>query len=113
MMALTRYLTGYLSKGLTNTHHKNIEMSTPCPYLGKKFKHSPLGSSLIVRKNKNPNPCGYLVFYFPELGPNIMTHFLPREVLGSNCENHPTLVKQYTQLTIYPSFILAILAYYA
>jgi hypothetical protein len=50
-MALTRYLTRYLSKNLTNTHHKNIEMSTPCPYLGKKFKHAPLGNSLIVRKN--------------------------------------------------------------
>jgi hypothetical protein len=112
-MALTRYLARYLSKSLTNTHHKNIEMSTPCPYLGKKFKLSPLGSSLIVRKNKNPNPCGYLVFYFPKPKPNIMIHFLPWEVLGSNCENHPTLVKQYTKLANFSSIILAILAHYA
>jgi hypothetical protein len=42
-----------------------------------------------------------------------MIHFLPWEVLGSNCENHPTLVKQYTQPVISPNIILAILAYYA
>jgi hypothetical protein len=65
-MALIRYLKRYLSKNFTNTHHKNIEMSTPCPYHGEKFKHSPLGNFLIVRKNKNPHPCGYLVFYFPK-----------------------------------------------